>query len=172
MIFHSRSRFFYSSGHSIFRPAVKGLLTILAGLSVLGALVNDARAIDFKTYLKGAQAEITRHKKNIVEDPLDAVEYFELGKSYLALGRHEEEVEAYKEAISLNPKYTEAHYNLSMAYDLLNDGANAVKHMLIALDLYTDKRNHARIRGVQRQLKLFYLKYPGQMPKAKMGSSD
>ena len=75
------------------------------------------------------------------------------------MGRHEEEVDAYREAIKLNPKYTAAHYNLSMAYDLLKDGPNAIKHMLRAQDLYSQKRNHARIRKVQRQLNLLYLKY-------------
>ena len=105
------------------------VLTSVLGLPAKWAL---AQAVDFKTYLKGAQAEISRHKEIIREDSLNASAYFELGRAYLAMGRHEEEVEAYREAIKLNPKYTAAHYNLSMAYDLLNDGPNAIKHMLRA----------------------------------------
>ena len=156
---HLLNRFFYSVGHSIFHPLAKGLFVLLVLTGVLGAQLKETLAMDFKTYLKGAQAEISRHKEIIREDSLNASAYFELGRAYLAMGRHEEEVEAYREAIKLNPKYTAAHYNLSMAYDLLKDGPNAIKHMLRAQDLYSQKRNHARIRKVQRQLNLLYLKY-------------
>jgi len=133
------------------------MLSVFSGICGPQAVL----AVDFKTYREGVYAEISRHKEIIREDPLDAVAYFELGRAYLAVGRHEEEVQAYREAIQLNPKYIAAHYNLSMAYDLLKEGPNAIKHMLLALDLYTEKRNQARIRNVQRQLKRLYSKYPG-----------
>ena len=159
MTSHLLNRFFYSVGHSIFHPLAKGLFVLLVLTGVLGAQLKEPPAMDFKTYLKGAKTEISRQKEIIREDPLDAIAYFELGMAYLALGRHEDEVEAYLEAIKLNHKYTVAHYNLSMAYDLLKDGPNAIKHMLRAQDLYIQKRNHARIRNVKRQLNLLYLKY-------------
>jgi tetratricopeptide (TPR) repeat protein len=157
---HSFTRLFCSVGHSIICPTAKGLLIIFVLTGIFGT--QTAVAVDFKTYLKGARAEISRHKEIIREDPLDAIAYFELGRSYLALGKHEAEVEAYREAIELYPKYTAAHYNLAMAYDLLKEGPNAIKHMLNALDLYSAKRNHARIRNVQRQLKRLHLKYPSK----------
>jgi tetratricopeptide (TPR) repeat protein len=159
MTSHLLNRFFYSVGHSIFHPLAKGLFVLLVLTGVLGAQLKEPLAMDFKTYLKGTKTEISRQKEIIREDPLDAIAYFELGMAYLALGRHEDEVGAYLEAIKLNHKYTVAHYNLSMAYDLLKDGPNAIKHMLRAQDLYIQKRNHARIRNVKRQLNLLYLKY-------------
>jgi len=45
----------------------------------------------------------------------------------------------------------------------LKDGPNAIKHMLRALNLSVDKRNHVRIRKVQRQIKRLYLQYPGKL---------
>jgi tetratricopeptide (TPR) repeat protein len=159
MLSYNLKYFKCSARHSIFKSIAKGLFAMLFLIAALGAQAKGTWAMDFKTYLKGAQAEILRHKAIIQEDPLDAVAYFELGRAYLALGRHEEEIEAYLEAIKLYPDYTAAHYNVSMAYDLLKDGPNAIKHMLRAEDLYSKKRNHARIRKVQRQLKFFYLKY-------------
>lgn len=145
--------------HSIINPPAKVISVTLVAIFVLAVLTQESPAVDFKTYLQGAKAEISRHKEIIKEDPLDAVSYFDLGRAYLALGRHEEEVKAYQEAIKLYPKYAAAHYNLSMAHDLLKQGPDAIRHMLQALDLYSEKRNHARIRSVQRQLKLLYLKY-------------
>ena len=148
-------------GNSIFYSSAKGVFVIFA-LSIIFEL-RIALAVDFKTYLERTRAEISYHKKIILEDPLDSIAYFELGRAFLALGKHEEEIEAYREAIQLNPKYISAHYNLSIAYDLLKDGPNAIKHMLRALSLSVDKRNHVRIRKVQRQIKRLYLHYPGKL---------
>lgn len=157
---HSPTRLICSVGHSIFYPTEKVILILFVLTGILKA--QTVVAVDFKTYLQGARAEISHHKEIIREDPLDAIAYFELGRSYLSLGKHKAEVEAYKEAIQLYPNYIAAHYNLAMAYDLLKEGPNAIKHMLRALDLYTEKRNHVRIRNVQRQLKRLYLKYPSK----------
>ena len=165
MKFNSHTSPLCSVGHSIFCPPAKVILIIFVLSMILRT--QGAVAVDFKTYLEGARAEISRHKEIIREDPLDAIAYFELGRSYLALGKHEEEVKAYMEAIQLYPNYTSAHYNLAIAYDLLKDGPNAIKHMLTALDLHTSKRNHAGIRNVQRQLKRLYLKYQSRMPTSK-----
>ena len=157
---HSSTRLVCSVSHSIFYSTAKVILIIFGLTGIFG--IQTAVAVDFKTYLQGARSEITHNQGIIREDPLDAIAYFELGRSYLALGKHEEEVEAYKEAIQLYPNYIAAHYNLAMAYDLLKEGPNAIKHMLSALDLYSAKRNHARIRNVQRQLKRLNLKYPSK----------
>ena len=121
-----------------------------------------AEETDFKTYSKAAQQEINQKNAIVEDDPLDFKSYFELGRAYLALGRHEEEVRAYKEALRLNPKYAKAHYNLSMAYDFMKEGSKAIYHMQKALDLYATKRNHRKIRKTQRQLKRFYMSYPNE----------
>jgi tetratricopeptide (TPR) repeat protein len=121
-----------------------------------------AEETDFKTYRKTAQQEINQKNTIVEDDPLDFKSYFELGRAYLALGRHEEEVRAYKEALILNPKYAQAHYNISMAYDYMKEGVKAIYHMQKALDLYAAKRNHRKIRTTQRQLKRFYMSYPNE----------
>ena len=163
MISHLRNCSFLSfwNCHTIIYSAAKGLFALLVLAVILVVQVEETLAVDFKTYLQGAKAEILSHKEIIQEDPLDAVAYFELGIAYLALGSHEDEVDAYQEAIKLNPKYAVAHYNLSKAYDLLKDGPNAIKHMLRAQDLYSQKRSHVQMRKVQRQLKFLNLKYQG-----------
>ena len=158
---HSPRRLSYLIGDSIFYSSAKGVFVIFS-LSLIFDL-RVALAVDFKTYLERARAEISYHKEIIREDPLDAIAYFELGRAFLALGKHEEEIEAYREAIKLNPTYISAHYNISIAYDLLKDGPNAIKHMLRALNLSVDNRNHVRIRKVQRQIKRLYLQYPGKL---------
>ena len=115
---------------------------------------------DFQIYRRTAEQEITRKKDIIEQDPIDFQSYFELGLAYLTLGKHKEEVYAYKEALNLNPKSALIHFNLSIAYDHLKEGEKAIYHMQTAQDLYTQKRNHRKIRSTQRQLKLYYLRYP------------
>jgi len=137
------------------------LILLLAGQFALAGFLW-AGETDFKTYRKAAQQEINRQNAIVEEDPLDFLSYYELGRAYLALGRHEEEVQAYKKALRLNPKYAQTHYNLSMAYDHLKEGGKAIHHMQKALDLYATKRNHRKIRTTQRQLKRFYMSYPGE----------
>ena len=136
-------------------------ILLLAGQLAFSGSIG-AGETDFKTYRKVAQQEINRQIEIVEEDPLDFLSYYELGHAYLALGRHEEEVQAYKEALKLNPKYAQAHYNLSMAYDHMKRGEKAIHHMQKALDLYATKRNHRKIRTTQRQLKRFYMSYPGE----------
>ena len=115
---------------------------------------------DFQVYRRTAEQEITRKKDIIEQDPIDFQSYFELGLAYLTLGKHKEEVYAYKEALSLNPKSALIHFNLSIAYDHLKEGKKAIYHMEIAQELYTQKRNHRKIRSTQRQLKRYSLSYP------------
>ena len=114
----------------------------------------------FQIYRRTAEKEITRKKDIIEQDPIDFQSYFELGLAYLNLGKHKEEVYAYKEALNLNPKSALIHFNLSIAYDHLKEGKKAIYHMQIAQDLYTQKRNHRKIRSTQRQLKRYFLYYP------------
>ena len=135
---------------------------LLAGQFTFSAKLCEGET-DFKTYRKAAQHEIKQKNAIVEDDPLDFKSYFELGLAYLALGRHEEEVRAYKEALILNPKYAQVHYNLSMAYDYMKEGAKAIYHMQKALDLYATKRNHRKIRTTQRQLKRFYMSYPNEV---------
>lgn len=137
------------------------LLFLLAGPFILSGSI-EAVETDFKTYRKAAQQEINRKIAIVEEDPLDFLSYYDLGRAYLALGRHEEEVRAYEETLRLNPKYAPAHYNLSMAYDHMKEGGKAIYHMQKALELYATRRNHRKIRTTQRQLKRFYISYPNQ----------
>ena len=116
---------------------------------------------NFQIYRRKAQQEIIRKKDIIQQDPIDFQSYFELGLAYLTLGKHKEEVHAYKEALSLNPKSALIHYSISIAYDHLKEGKKAIHHMQTAQLLYTQKRNHRKIRSTQRQLKRYFLSYAG-----------
>ena len=103
--------------------------------------------------------EIKEHQKSINEDPMDAIEYFNLGIAYMAIGRHRQEISSYLEAIRLNSNYAQAHFNLAMAYDNLGDGEEAINHARLAEILYGEQRKHRQVRKVRRQLNALDEKY-------------
>ncbi|SVE00155.1 uncharacterized protein METZ01_LOCUS453009 [marine metagenome] len=103
--------------------------------------------------------EIEEHLRLVQEDPLDAVEYFNLGLAYMAMGRHRKEIDAYLEAIRLDSNYARAHFNLAVAYDILKNGKAAISHTRKAEFLFTKKRKHRQVRRVRRYLNVLNGKY-------------
>ncbi|HLL15446.1 MAG TPA: tetratricopeptide repeat protein [Pyrinomonadaceae bacterium] len=52
--------------------------------------------------------------------------HYNLGLSLAALGKQQEAINSFKEAIRIKPDYWEAHYNLGVAYSKLEDYAQAI----------------------------------------------
>ncbi len=53
----------------------------------------------------------------------------------------EEKIEAYKQAIRINPDDASAHYNLGVAYAFLNDRDSALEHYKILKSLDSERAN-------------------------------
>ena len=75
--------------------------------------------IEFDQFRQLKIREIQEHLRLVQEDTLDAIECFNLGLAYMAMGRHMKEIDSYLEAIRLDSNYPRAHFNLAMAYDIL-----------------------------------------------------
>ena len=84
--------------------------------------------IEFDQFRQLKIREIKEHLRLVQEDPLDAVEYFNLGLAYMAMGRHRQEIDSYLEAIRLDSSYAKAHFNLAIAYDILKNSEAAISH--------------------------------------------
>lgn len=56
-----------------------------------------------------------------------------LGLTLSELGRDDEAIESYKAALTLEPEYDEAHYNLGCCYRLRGDYGNAIHHFRRAI---------------------------------------
>ena len=115
--------------------------------------------IEFDQFRQLKTREIEEQLRLVQEDPLDAVEYFNLGLAYMGMGRHRQEINSYLEAIRLDSSYANAHFNLAMAYDLLKDGKVAISHARKAEILYGKKRKHRQVRKVRRYLNILDEKY-------------
>ena len=115
--------------------------------------------IEFDQFRQSANRQIQMHLKSVHEDPLDAMEYFNLGLAYMAVGRHRKEIDSYLEAIRLDSSYARAHFNLAMAYDILKNSEDAISYARKAEVLYGKKRKHRQVRQVRRYLNVLNEKY-------------
>ena len=64
-----------------------------------------------------------------------------LGYTYYNLGKYEEAIEAYKQAIRINPDFAEAHYFLGGAYVFSEDRGGALEQYKILKKLDTELAN-------------------------------
>ena len=131
-----------------------------AVLWVSATVVNPILGeIEFDRFRQLKIREIQEHLRLVQEDPLDAIEYFNLGLAYMAMGRHMKEIDSYLKAIRLDSNYARAHFNLAMAYDILKNSEAAISHARKAEILYSEKRKHGQVRQVRRYLNVLNEKY-------------
>ena len=128
----------------------------LVGSTVANPILGE---IEFDQFRQLKIQEIQEHLRLVQEDPLDAIEYFNLGLAYMAMGRHRKEIDAYLEAIRIDSSYARAHFNLAMAYDILKNSEAAISHARKAEVLYGQKRKHRQVRQVRRYLNVLNVKY-------------
>ena len=128
----------------------------LVGSTVANPVLGE---IEFDQFRQLKIREIQEHLRLVQEDPLDAIEYFNLGLAYMAMGRHMKEINSYLEAIRLDSSYAKAHFNLAMAYDILKNSEAAISHARKAEVLYGQKRKHRQVRQVRRYLNVLNEKY-------------
>ena len=128
----------------------------LVGSTVVNPILGE---IKFDQFRQLKTREIQEHIRLVQEDPLDAIEYFNLGLAYMAMGRHMKEINSYLEAIRLDSSYAKAHFNLAMTYDILKNSEAAISHARRAEVLYGKKRKHRQVRKVRRYLNILNEKY-------------
>jgi Flp pilus assembly protein TadD len=68
--------------------------------------------------------------------PDDATSHFNLGVLLEDRGRPDEAIHAYRQAIARDPDAADAHYNLGLLLEGRGRRAEAMKHLMIARDLY------------------------------------
>lgn len=81
-----------------------------------------------------------------VADPGYVLAFFDLGNVLDELDRPDESIAAYCKAISLAPRYADAHYNLALAYERKGELRAALRHWhtYVRLDRTGPWADHAR----------------------------
>lgn len=83
-----------------------------------------------------------------IADPGYVLAFFDLGNVLDELDRPDESIAAYCKAISLAPRYADAHYNLALAYERKGELRSALRHWnaYIRLDRTGPWADHARVQ--------------------------
>ena len=87
-------------------------------------------------------AALTYFQKATVKNPDNADAWSEVGYCYSSLGRHQDAIEAYKQAIRIKPDLAGAHYNLGLVYLLIiGDKGSALEEYKILKTLDAELAN-------------------------------
>lgn len=103
--------------------------------------------------------EIKQQKARVESMPDDPAARFNLGAAYEKSGRYEDAIREFEKTLKVNPKSAEAHYNLALLYENMNEGKKATLHILKAGNLFSNKNdqvNKMEARGLLRQ---YYRKF-------------
>ena len=98
-------------------------------------------------------------KERLQNNPDDAEAHFNLAAVYEEKGRLPEAIDEFKETLRLNPKSAEAHFNLGILYEKVNDGRNAIIHILKAGNLFGEKGDPSNKERARKRLRDYYQKF-------------
>jgi serine/threonine protein kinase/Flp pilus assembly protein TadD len=101
--------------------------TLSEAYTALGLAYFDKKLLD---------EAITSTKKAIELDAENYIAYWILGRIYYSTDRYKESIELFKKTISLNHDFYNAHNDLLMAYEHLNDTENSRKTLDKVLEIY------------------------------------
>jgi serine/threonine protein kinase/Tfp pilus assembly protein PilF len=89
---------------------------------------------------RGNWAEAARHYKILVSRyPDDRVSWFNLGNQYLRLKLHDDALEAYAEALRVDPMHVSSHVNIATCYNILENVEMALEYYNKAFELKPDQ---------------------------------
>ena len=83
-------------------------------------------------------AALAFFQKATEKDPDSADTWYQVGYCYGLLGRHQDEIEAYKQAIRIKPDFAQTHYNLGVAYCALGRYQDAIEAYKQAIRIKPD----------------------------------
>jgi len=128
------------------------VIPISDAISELTTDANDAQSLYDRglkeLWQENWSAALAFFQKAKETNPQDADVWFYLGYCYDELGRYQDEIEAYKQAIRIKPDLAEAHYNLGFAYDKLGRYEDAIESHKQAIRIKPDDADAHYILGV------------------------
>lgn len=109
--------------------------------------------------LFGEGKNIKKYKERLREFPDDAEAHFYLATAYEERGRLEEAIEEFQKTLRLNPNSAQIYFNLGILYAKIDDGKNAILHILKAGNLFKQKGDSNNKERAFKRLHDYYQKY-------------
>lgn len=128
-------------------------------LSPNNPLYYENMAIIYKNIIpitKGSDAwAISAYQRAIMLDPANPVYRLDLGGVYYLLGRYEDAINLFTQAVNLKPDFTNAYYNLAWGYynnKQYDKAINAMQNTMRLIDKNNNKNNWEK---ASKDLELF-----------------
>ena len=109
--------------------------------------------------LFSSNKEIKKYQERLKDNPDDAEAHFYLAAAYEEKGRLPEAIDEFKKTLAFNPKSAEVHFNLGILYEKVNDGKNAIVHILKAGNLFGEKGDPNNKERARKRLRDYYQKF-------------
>lgn len=103
--------------------------------------------------------KIGEYQARLDRDPNDAEAHFYLGVEYEKRGNLKKAIGAFEEVIRLNPRSAEVHFNIAVLFEQMGEGRNAIKHMVMAGNLFSEKNDTANRDRARKTLHELHKKF-------------
>ena len=108
--------------------------------------------------------ELENKARNEPENPQS---HFELGTEYEKQGQYPLAIEAFLQTLKLSPRSAETHFNLGVLYETIQNGRQAIFHMVQAGNLFSERNDVENKDKARKKLKAYYKQFdfkPGEPP--------
>lgn len=93
--------------------------------------------------------------------------YFDLGTEYEQRGQYDKAIESFEQTLKLSPRSAETHFNLGVLYETIQNGRQAIFHMVQAGNLFSERNDVENKDKARKKLKTYYKQFnfqPGEPP--------
>jgi tetratricopeptide (TPR) repeat protein len=92
-------------------------------------------------------------------DPENPQSHFELATEYEQRGQYNQAIEAFHKTLKLSPRSAETHFNLGVLYETIDNGRQAIFHMVQAGNLFSERNDVENKDKARKKLKTYYKQF-------------
>ena len=98
-------------------------------------------------------------------DPENPQYHFDLGTEYEQRGQYTKAIDSFHQTLKLSPRSAETHFNLGVLYETVQNGRQAIFHMVQAGNLFSERNDVENKDKARKKLKTYYQQFdfkPGE----------
>ena len=101
-------------------------------------------------------------EEKVRREPENPQFQFDLGTEYERQGKYTLAIAAFQQTLKLSPRSAETHFNLGVLYETIQNGRQAIFHMVQAGNLFSERNDAENKDKARRKLKTYYKQFDFQ----------
>ena len=106
--------------------------------------------------------KLKEYEEKVRLEPENPQCHFELGTEYEQRGQYTKAIESFQQTLKLSPRSAETHFNLGVLYETIQNGRQAIFHMVQAGNLFSERNDAENKDKARRKLKTYYKQFDFQ----------